>query len=249
MAGRLAEKVALISGGARGQGEAEARLFVKEGAAVVLGDILRAEGEKVAADIRAQGGQATFIKLDVTQESDWQQAVDTTTRTYGKLHILVNNAGIFPIEGVEATNMELWNRVIAINQTGVWLGMKAAIPAMRKAGGGSIVNISSIAGLLGSGMATAYHGTKGAVRLITKTAAIEYAKDGIRINSVHPGGVDTVMLDVLNPEGKQGATRAHPLGRLATSQDIAYGVLYLASDEASFVTGAELVIDGGYSAQ
>lgn len=249
MAGRLAGKVALISGGARGQGEAEARLFVKEGAAVVLGDILSAEGEKVAADIRAGGGQATFIKLDVTQEADWQQAVDTTTRTYGKLHILVNNAGIFPIEGVEATSMELWNRVVAINQTGVWLGMKAAIPAMRKAGGGSIVNISSIAGLIGSGMATAYHGTKGAVRLITKTAAIEYAKDGIRINSVHPGGVDTVMLDVLNPEGKQGATRAHPLGRLATSQDIAYGVLYLASDEASFVTGAELVIDGGYSAQ
>jgi len=249
MAGRLTGKVALISGGARGQGEAEARLFVKEGAAVVLGDILSEEGQKVAADIRAQGGQATFVKLDVTRESDWQQAVDTTTRTYGKLHILVNNAGIFPIEGVEATNLELWNRVIAINQTGVWLGMKAAIPAMRKAGGGAIVNISSVAGLIGSGMATAYHGTKGAVRLITKTAAIEYAKDGIRINSVHPGGVDTVMLDVLNPEGKQGATRAHPLGRLATSLDIAYGVLYLASDEASFVTGAELVIDGGFTAQ
>jgi len=249
MTGRLAGKVALISGGARGQGEAEARLFVKEGAAVVLGDILSAEGQKVAASICAQGGQATFVKLDVTQEVDWQHAVDTTTRTYGKLDVLVNNAGIFPIEGVETTSMELWNRVVAINQTGVWLGMKAAIPAMRKAGGGAIVNISSVAGLIGSGMATAYHGTKGAVRLISKTAAIEYAKDGIRINSVHPGGVDTVMLDVLNPEGKQGATRAHPLGRLATALDIAYGVLYLASDEASFVTGAELVIDGGYTAQ
>ena len=249
MAGRLAGKVALISGGARGQGAEEARLFVKEGAAVVLGDILVEEGQKVAADLRAQGGQATFVRLDVTQEPDWQQAVETATRTYGKLSILINNAGIFPIEGVEATTMDLWNRVIAINQTGVWLGMKTAIPAMRRNGGGAIVNISSVAGLIGSGMAAAYHGTKGAVRLLTKTAAIEYAKEKIRINSVHPGGVDTVMLDVLNPEGKQGAARAHPLGRLATPLDVAYGVLYLASDEASFVTGAELVIDGGYTAQ
>ena len=249
MAGRLNGKVALISGASRGQGEAEARMFVNEGAAVVLGDILVAEGERVASSIRAGGGQATFVKLDVTQETDWKQAVDTTVQTYGKLNILVNNAGIFPIEGVEATSIELWNRVVAINQTGVWLGMKAAVPAMRNAGGGSIVNISSIAGLIGSGRAAAYHGTKGAVRLITKTAAVEYAKDGIRINSVHPGGVDTVMLDVLNPEAKRGATLAHPLGRLATSEDIAYGVLYLASDESSFVTGAELVIDGGFTAQ
>lgn len=249
MAGRLNGKVALISGAARGQGEAEARMFVNEGAAVVFGDILVAEGERVASGIRSGGGQAIFVKLDVTQEGDWQHAVAQAVQTYGKLHILVNNAGIFPIEGVEATSMELWNRVIAINQTGVWLGMKAAMPAMRNAGGGSIVNISSIAGMMGSGMAAAYHGAKGAVRLLTKTAAIEYAKDGIRINSVHPGGVDTVMLDVLNREGKQAATGAHPLGRLATAQDIAYGVLYLASDEASFVTGTELVIDGGYTAR
>ncbi|MBM4255053.1 MAG: glucose 1-dehydrogenase [Deltaproteobacteria bacterium] len=249
MAGRLDGKVALISGAARGQGETEARMFVKEGAAVVLGDILVAEGERVAASIRAAGGQAQFVKLDVTQEGDWQQSVAQAVQTFGKLNILVNNAGIFPIEGVEATTLELWNRVIAINQTGVWLGMKAAVPAMRRAGGGSIVNISSIAGLMGSGMATAYHGTKGAVRILSKTAAIEYAKDGIRINSVHPGGVDTVMLDVLNSEGKRAAAAAHPLGRLATAEDIAYGVLYLASDEASFVTGTELVIDGGYTAR
>jgi NAD(P)-dependent dehydrogenase (short-subunit alcohol dehydrogenase family) len=249
MAGRLTGKVALISGAARGQGEAEARLFVDEGASVVLGDIVVEAGQKVASDIRGRGGKAVFVKLDVTQETDWRQAVETTVQIYGKLDILINNAGIFPIEGVEATSMELWNRVIAINQTGVWLGMKYAIPAMRQAGGGAIVNISSIAGLIGSGMAAAYHGAKGAVRLLTKTAAIEYAKDRIRINSVHPGGVDTVMLDVLNREGKQAATQAHPLGRLATPEDIAYGVLYLASDEASFVTGAELVIDGGYTAQ
>lgn len=249
MAGRLAGKVALISGAARGQGEAEARLFSQEGASVVLGDILVELGQQVAADICARGGRATFIKLDVTQEADWRQAVEVAVQTYGNLHILVNNAGIFPIEGVEATTMELWNRVIAINQTGVWLGMKYAAPALRQSGGGAIVNISSIAGFIGSGMATAYHGTKGAVRLLTKTAAIEYAKDKIRVNSVHPGGVDTAMLDVLNPESKQAALQAHPLGRLATAEDIAYGVLYLASDEASFVTGTELVIDGGYTAQ
>jgi len=250
MAGRLAGKVALISGGARGQGEAEGRLFVKEGAVVVLGDILVEAGQQVAADIVAQKGQATFVKLDVTQEADWQQAVETAVRTYGKLDILVNNAGIFRTEGVEATSLELWNQVIAVNQTGVWLGMKCAIPAMRQAGGGSIVNISSGAGIVGSGFAAAYHGTKGAVRILTKTAAVEYAREGIRINSVHPGVVDTEMIrGTLNQEGMQGAIRAHPLGRMGTAEDIAYAVLFLASDEASYITGAELVIDGGYTAQ
>lgn len=249
MAGRLTGKVALISGGARGQGETEARMFVQEGAKVVLGDVLVDLGQKVAADIVKQGGQATFVKLDVTQEGDWQRAVDTTVQTYGKLDILVNNAGIFRTEGVEATSMELWNQVIAVNQTGVWLGMKFSVPAMRKAGGGSIVNISSGAGIIGSGMAAAYHGTKGAVRILTKTAAIEYAKDNIRINSVHPGVIDTEMLRGLSQnEGIQSAIAAHPLGRMGTSEDVAYGVLYLASDESSFVTGSELIIDGGFTA-
>jgi NAD(P)-dependent dehydrogenase (short-subunit alcohol dehydrogenase family) len=250
MAGRLAGKVALISGAARGQGEAESRLFVKEGAKVVLGDILVDLGQRVAADIRNQGGQATFVPLDVTKETEWQTAVETTVRTYGKLDILVNNAGIFRTEGVEATSMDLWNQVIAVNQTGVWLGMKYAVPAMRKAGGGSIVNISSGAGIIGTGMAAAYHSTKGAVRILTKTAAIEYAKEHIRINSVHPGVVDTEMVrGLFQNEGMQSLVAAHPLGRVGTSDDIAYGVLYLASDESSFVTGAELVIDGGFTAQ
>ncbi len=248
MVDRLAGKVALISGAARGQGEAEARLFAEEGAKVVLGDVLVEVGQRVAADIGAQGGQATFVRLDVTQEADWQQAVDTAARTYGRLDILVNNAGIFRTEGVEATNLELWNQVIAVNQTGVFLGMKCAIPALRQAGGGSIINISSGAGIIGSGMAAAYHGTKGAVRILTKTAAIEYAKDGIRINSVHPGLVDTEMIRILDPEGLQAGVQVTPLGRMATAQDIAYGVLYLASDESSYVTGSELVIDGGYTA-
>lgn len=246
MAGRLNGKVALISGAARGQGEAESRLFVAEGAQVVLGDILVEEQQKVVDSL---GGQATGVKLDVTQEADWQQAVDTAVQIYGRLDILVNNAGIFPTEKLEETELDLWNRVIAINQTGVFLGMKYAVSAMRQAGGGSIVNISSIAGLIGTGMATAYHGTKGAVRLLTKSTAIECAKDQIRVNSVHPGGVDTAMLDVLNLEARQAAAMAHPLGRMATAKDIAYGVLYLASDESSFVTGTELIIDGGYTAQ
>jgi len=249
MAGRLAGKVALISGGARGQGEAEGRLFAQEGAKVVLGDILVDLGRKVADSIRQQGGQATFVPLDVTKEADWQKAVATTVQTYGKLNILVNNAGIFRTEGVEATSMELWNQVIAINQTGVWLGMKYAVPAMRNAGGGSIINISSGAGIIGTGMAAAYHSSKGAVRILTKTAAIEYAKDHIRINSVHPGVVDTAMVqDLLRSEAMQSIVAAHPLGRVGTSEDIAYGVLYLASDESSFVTGTELVIDGGFTA-
>ena len=249
MAGRLTGKVALISGGARGQGETEARMFVKEGAKVVLGDILIEQGQKVAADIVKHGGQALFVKLDVTKEADWQAVVDATVRTYGKLNILVNNAGIFHTEGVEATSLELWNRVIAVNQTGTWLGMKYAVPAMRTAGGGSIVNISSGAGIVGTGMAAAYHGTKGAVRILSKTAAIEYAKDNIRINSVHPGVVNTEMVkNLLTQEGGQAIVHAHPLGRVGTSEDIAYGVLYLASDESSFVTGSELVIDGGFTA-
>lgn len=246
MAGRLAGKVGLISGAARGQGEAEARLFVAEGANIVLGDILLEEQSRV---VDALGGQATGVKLDVTREDDWQAAVETALTTYGRLDILVNNAGIFPVEKLEETDLDLWNRVIAINQTGVFLGMKYAVPAMRRSGGGSIINISSIAGLIGAGMATAYHGTKGAVRLLTKATAIECAKDNIRVNSVHPGGVDTAMLDVLDPEALQAVRHTHPLGRLATATDIAYGVVYLASDESSFVTGTELVIDGGYTAQ
>ena len=168
MAGRLAGKVALISGAARGQGEVEGRLFAQEGAKVVLGDILVDLGKKVADDIQKQGGQATFVALDVTKEANWQSAVDMTVQTYGKLDILVNNAGIFRTEGVEATSMELWNQVIAVNQTGVWLGMKYSVPAMRKAGGGSIINISSGAGIIGTGMAAAYHATKGAVRILRR---------------------------------------------------------------------------------
>jgi NAD(P)-dependent dehydrogenase (short-subunit alcohol dehydrogenase family) len=248
MAGRLDGEVALITGAARGQGEAEARLFAREGAQVVLTDIRDELVQKVAREI---GPQATYVHLDVSQEAEWQKAVDATVKTYGKLTILVNNAGIGLSEdrGIEQTSLEIWHKTLSVNLTGVFLGMKYAIPAMRQAGHGSIVNISSIAGIIGGGMLPAYHASKGGVRILTKTAAIQYAKENIRVNSVHPGGVDTEILSPFGGEWKQAMTRAHPMGRIASADEIAYGVLYLASKEASFVTGAELVIDGGFIAQ
>jgi NAD(P)-dependent dehydrogenase (short-subunit alcohol dehydrogenase family) len=248
MAGRLNGEVALITGAARGQGAAEARLFAQEGAHVVLADIRDELGQQVARDI---GPQATYVHLDVAQAADWQSAVATTVKTYGKLTILVNNAGIgLPDDrSIEETSLETWHRTIAVNQTGVFLGMKYAIPAMRQAGGGAIVNISSIAGIIGMGMLPAYQATKGAVRVLTKNAAIQYVQDKIRVNSVHPGGVDTEILTPFGAEMKQSVAQLHPMRRIASAEEIAYGVLYLASQEASFVTGAELVIDGGYIAQ
>jgi NAD(P)-dependent dehydrogenase (short-subunit alcohol dehydrogenase family) len=249
MPGRLDGKVALISGAARGQGAAEAKLFVREGASVVLGDILVAEGMQTAGEIVAAGGAARFVELDVTSEPDWRQAVAAAVESFGKLDVLVNNAGIFQIEGVEAVTREQWNAVIDVNQTGVWLGMKAAVPALRAAGGGSIVNISSIGGLVGFGEAAAYQATKGAVRLLTKSAAIEYAREGIRVNSVHPGTIDTDMVRGIPSDRLQALIESHPIARLGTLEDIAYGVLYLASDESGWVTGTELVIDGGFTAR
>jgi cyclopentanol dehydrogenase len=249
---RLAGKVALISGGARGQGAAEGRLFVREGAAVVLGDVLDAEGKKVEAEIRANGGRATYVHLDVTRASDWQAAVATAVSTYGKLDILINNAGVLLRAKIEDTSEADWDRIMAINVKGVFLGTKHAIPAMRQAGGGSIVNISSTAGLVGSpGGTAAYTATKGAVRLFTKSTAIQHARDKIRCNSVHPGPIATDMIkDVLeNTAAWEQRMRRLPMGRPGTVDEVAYGVLYLASDEASYVTGSELVIDGGTTAE
>ena len=248
---RLEGKVALISGGARGQGAVEARLFASEGAKVVIGDILDDLGRQVEAEIAEAGGDITYVHLDVTSESDWEDAVRAAVDGYGKLDILVNNAGILIRASVEDTTVEDWDRIMDINAKGVFLGTRAAIPAMRDAGGGSIINISSVAGLQGSPQSAAYSSTKGAVRILTKSTAVQYAKENIRCNSVHPGIIYTDMTsDSLDTEeGQRNWMSRVPLRRLGQSEDVANGVLFLASDESSYVTGSELVIDGGITAQ
>jgi len=248
---RLQGKVALISGGARGMGATEAKMFAREGAKVVIGDVLEEEGRKTEAEINETGGECIFVRLDVTDESQWLNAVSEAESRYGKLDILVNNAGIARISNVEETSESEWDLVMGINAKGVFLGTKAVIPAMRRSGGGSIVNISSIAGLVG-GKTTAYAASKGAVRLLTKSTAIQYAAEGIRANSVHPGVIESPMtlplyLDTM--EGREQAAARHPMARIGQPEDISYGVLFLASDESSFMTGSELVIDGGLTAQ
>jgi len=249
---RLAGKVALISGGARGMGAVEARLFAKEGARVVIGDIRDGEGRRVESDVRAAGGETLYAHLDVTSEADWQGAVAAAVSRFGKLDVLVNNAGIGGPGRVEDTTLEAWTQVMAVNATGVFLGTKAAIPALRAAGGGSIVNISSQLGLVGmENSSPQYQASKGAVRLLTKLTALQYAKERIRVNSVHPGPILTPMTEArrADPDLYRLMISRIPLGRYGEAEEVAYGVLYLASDESSFVTGSELVIDGGWTAQ
>ena len=248
---RLEGKVALITGGARGQGAAEARMFAGEGAKVVIADILDGEGEKLAAEIGESGGDAMFVHLDVTSEDQWRNAITATVLRFGKLDVLVNNAAVWRGGRVEETTGEHWDSVMEVNAKGVFLGTKLAIPEMRKAGGGSIINISSVAGLVGSLTSSAYSASKGAVRLLTKSTAIQYAGEGIRANSIHPGAIDTAMGEQVwpNSETRDEVVARTPVGRMGMPEDIAYGALFLASDESSFVTGSELVIDGGMSAQ
>ena len=247
---RLKGKVALISGGARGQGAAEARLFAGEGAKVVIGDVLDDPCKKTADEINSKsGGKAVVaLHLDVTRAADWRAAVDACEREFGGLDILVNNAGIFNMSGLEDTSEELWDSIVNINQKGVWLGMKTAVPAMRRRGGGSIINISSVAGLTGSTGSTAYHGTKGAVRLLTKAAAVQYGGEKIRVNSVHPGLIATQMIDIIPKDQREAFSTMVPMRREGRPEDVANVVLFLASDDASYVTGAEFVVDGGLNA-
>ena len=251
--GKLDGKVALISGGARGQGAAEAETFVREGAKVVFGDVRDADGQKVEATIRAHGGEAVYVHLDVTSEADWKSAVQTATGRFGKLDILINNAAIvIPRVAIEDRTVEEWDRVMAVNARGVFLGTKHAIPAMRRAGGGSIVNISSVAGIGQSlHQEPAYAASKGAIRIFTKVTASQHAKDRIRCNSVHPGPVDTDMLHSAMPDPEVLKKRLErvPLGRMGTVPEIVTVVLYLASDDSAYMTGSELVIDGGALAQ
>jgi NAD(P)-dependent dehydrogenase (short-subunit alcohol dehydrogenase family) len=247
---RLKGKVALISGGARGQGAAEARLFAGEGAQVVIGDALDDLCKNTADEINSKSGPKTALALhlDVTRAADWRAAVDACERQFGGLDVLVNNAGIANVKGIEETSEEEWDSIVNINQKGVWLGMKAAVPAIRRRGGGSIINISSIYGIIGSAGSAAYHGTKGAVRLLTKAAAVQYAPDKIRVNSVHPGVILTPMVDVVPRSELQPIIDMAPMKRGAQPEEVGWCVVFLASDEASFVTGAELVVDGGYTA-
>jgi len=246
--GRLDGKVALITGASRGQGETEARLFAREGARVVLTDVLVDLGQQVANSIHTGGGEALFLQLDVANPDEWNEVVRHTVQTYNRLDILVNNAGIAQRGGVEDTSVEDWDRTMDINAKGVFLGMKYAIPAMLQNGGGSVINISSTSGIVGFPGGTAYHSAKGAVRLLTKVAAAEYAKRGVRVNSIHPGLIETPMTDNMAAARMQLLLERTPMGRKGTPMEIAYGALFLASDESSFMTGAELIIDGGMTA-
>ncbi len=251
MVGQLSGKVALVTGGARGIGAATARAMAVGGAKVVVADILDDEGERLAAELREGGYDARHAHLDVSDEAQWERVVATTVADLGGLHVLVNNAGIGTLPDVETETREAWDRVIAVNQTGVWLGMKHAIPAMLAAGGGSVVNVSSIFGATGGfGASIAYHATKGAVRLMTKSAALRYAKEGIRFNSIHPGFIDTPMVEqTKGTESEQLILANTPMGRLGKAEEIAAVIAFLAGDGASYMTGSEVYVDGGWTAR
>lgn len=255
---RVKDKVAIVTGGASGLGKSSALLLAREGAKVVVTDIDLEKGGEVAELIRQQDGEAIFIRQDVAVEKDWKRVIDKTLETYGKLHILANSAGIGIGGTVEEVSLEDWRKLLSINLDGTFLGTQYGIKAMRKTGeGGSIINFSSIEGLIGDPNLPAYNASKGGVTLFTKSAALHCARNGygIRVNSIHPAYIWTPMVENYlkaqdNPEeGKKMLESLHPVGHLGEPDDIGYGVVYLASDESKFMTGAELVIDGGYTAQ
>lgn len=254
--GRVEGKVAMVTGGGLGLGRASALLLAREGAKLVVSDVKAAEGRAVAGEIGAAGGEALFVEQDVSKEADWARAMDEALGRFGRLDVLVNNAGVALGASLEDTTLEQWRWLMSINLDGVFLGVKAAVKTM-KAHGGSIINLSSIEGLIGDPNLAAYNASKGGVRLLTKSAALYCAKQGygIRVNSIHPGYIVTPMVkgyveEQADPAAARAAlTALHPVGHLGEPDDIAYGVVYLASDESKFVTGSELVIDGGYTAQ
>lgn len=248
---RLEGKVAIITGGANGMGAAECQLFAKEGAKVVVADVSADEGQAVADAITKDGGAAVFVPCDVTDEAQWQHLVDTAVSRYGRLDILVNNAGLSSTSQSDPFSTEGWHSIMAVNATGVYLGCKYAIAAMRQTGGGAIVNISSIMGFVGGeGGHPAYHASKGAVRILTKTLAVNYGRHGIRVNSVHPGFMPPMRSGrPRNESAMAGIIQQTPLRRTGEPIEVANAVLFLASDEASFITGTELVVDGGWLAR
>ena len=265
---RLDGKIALVTGGAQGIGAATSRLMCQAGAAVLIGDVNDAAGETSAAAIRDEGGRAEFVHLDVTSEADWLRVTEHAREAFGGLDILVNNAGIILRGRSAEMTLDDWRRVEAVNIDGVFLGTRSCAPLLREragrwAGGGAIVNLSSVMGLVGSGFSGAYSMSKGAVRLYTKSAALEFAQAGagIRVNSVHPGFIDTDMaagarryfvdrgMAPDDAAAQAMLVQRHPIGRLGAPEDVARGILFLASDDAAFITGSELVVDGGYTAQ
>ena len=257
---RVKGKVALVTGGRRGLGKAIAILLAREGAQVVITDRKDEGAQAVVQEIERAGGEAIFVRQDVTNEEDWRLAIDTTVRRFGRLDVLVNNAGVGEGKDIEAITLEEWRWVMSVNLDGAFLGTKHAIQAMKRTGGGSIINMSSIEGMVGDSRMAAYDASKGGLRTLTKSAALHCAKRGygVRVNTVHPGFIDTEMVrGFLKAHAKDGDVEAarkalerlHPVGHLGEPDDVAYAVLYLASDESKFATGSELVIDGGYTAQ
>jgi NAD(P)-dependent dehydrogenase (short-subunit alcohol dehydrogenase family) len=242
---RFEGRIALVTGGASGIGKATAIRIAAEGGAVVIADVQDELGGAVVAEIEKAGGAAAYVHLDVTDEQGWFDAIAATLERFGGLDILVNNAGIGDTESIEVTTADTWNKVVAVTQTSVFLGMKAAAEALKQSGHGSVINISSMYGIVGSGVSPAYHAAKGAVRLLTKTTALGWAKEGVRVNSVHPGFIDTPILGDTDRTMLVGAT---PMGRLGRPEEIAAMITFLASDDATFATGAEFVVDGGYTA-
>jgi NAD(P)-dependent dehydrogenase (short-subunit alcohol dehydrogenase family) len=248
---RLAGKVAIVTGGASGMGQSEAVIFAREGARVVVADLLEREGQQTVDTIKAAGGQARFVKLDVTSEAEWRAAVEATVGAFGAVDVLVNNAGISGTFDPDMLSTTAWDSLMNVNAKGVFLGMRSVIPSMQKAGRGAIVNISSISGFVGqTGVHMGYNASKGAVRIMTKTAAVQFAKDGIRVNSVHPGFLPPMRTSKTSadPEWRAKMLKAVPMKREGRVEEVAHAVLFLASDEASYITGTEIVVDGGYLA-
>lgn len=245
--GRFDGKVVLVTGAARGQGEAAVRLFAAEGASIVATDILP-QINHVFERVGSEKIQHLSIEHDVTDKYQWRHVIETTLAAFGRIDVLINNAGVTSRTGIEETSLDEWDRVLAINSKSVLLGMQSVLPHMKQSGGGVIVNVSSIYALVGSGASAAYQASKAAVHMLTKTAAVQYALDNIRVNSVHPGIIDTPMIADMTEDRYNILVAGTPMGRLGKAEEVAKGVLFLASDDASYITGTELVIDGGYTA-